>query len=372
MRIYTIIPSKDPDALTHWARDIAKLRPTGITLFARPDILTPQTQSQTIPQEQTPAYFQTLADQAASRKEYAKAAEFAEKASEARARLQAQNAAGAQWVKDAVLPLKDITQLVVLGNAHWNPADPFTADRFLAKIAQISSNLLTTGIGGVVQKTPLTDRAFIPLTTADIAGGLGEPEAPSPSNPESVTIEQSADAEDGVEVDDDLNLSLSAAEKAKLKEEVKAEIKKEKAQNQQNEQKASPRDLPKSHEHIPKELKPMQVKYAILRLGMDEGRGGKKRSRAEASNMLGLSHAQGAKMEAEIDPVWPNFTSMCVLADMEHEGVELKTHLREGFTTNLPQYKDKKYANMGPKQAAQAYAADKAKEKAANTPPTKA
>jgi hypothetical protein len=250
MKLYTLLTSHTPAALQTFAQTAKALGATGVTVLTRPSLVayTPPLDTP------TPQTFQQQADAAAARKDYKAAAEFQAKADNAAQDLRDMAAQGAAWVKEALAPVKEITQLVVLGDLHWPTGTPWTAQDFFGKVATISEVLTTTGIGGIVQKTPLLERTYVPLLTAQVAGGpatQGEPAGAS-----------------GLAVE-------------------------------------TPARHPADHPSIPRNLSPKQSEYVAKRLGLD--RGGARRSKNEAGNLMGWSPHISAKIENEIIRSWPEF-----------------------------------------------------------------
>jgi hypothetical protein len=251
MRIFTIITSKDPGALQQFAQTCVDCGASGVTVFARPDLVAP-----TVPPGQpTLQELETKADEAAARKDYREAARISDQITALRQDLADQAKQGALWVRDALDKVRDKTQLVVLGNIHW-PADvEFTPKNFFARIEEISTTLLTTGVGGIVQQTPLLKRTYIPLAAsadkavvADGSAARGEP-ASSGADP---LVES-----------------------------------------------------PARHPLLPATLTQRQVAYATYRLGLDKQ--GLRRSKQEAGNLMGLSPASATRMENDIARLWPSF-----------------------------------------------------------------
>lgn len=250
MKVYTVLTSRDPEALAQFAVQAKQAGATGVTIFTRPDLVayTPP------PGTPTPESFQQQADAAAQRKEYRLAAELQTKADNAAQDLKDMAQQGAAWVRDAVLPIKDITQLVVLGNLHWPANAPFTVTNFLAKIEQVNAPLISTGIGGIVQKTPLTQRAFLPLPTVEAAPVAGGAVTAAGAGP------------------------------------------------------AAAQETPARHPGFPNGLTEKQREYASHRLGLD--RDGARRSKQEAGNLMGWSPTIAGKIEAQIVAAWPEFEGL--------------------------------------------------------------
>jgi hypothetical protein len=258
MRLYTVLTSRDPAALQAFAATALLFKATGVTVFTRPDLVAPTPP----PGAPTAQSLQDQADQAAARKDYTTAAKFQAQIEQLRLQNEALNAQAAQWVKDALTPIHEITQLVVLGNIHWPTDKPFTQENFLTHLPQISTTLLTTGIGGIVQKTPLAERTFVPLVAVQtqaatpvatpVAGGQGA--QGDPATPAQTRVGVGA---------------------------------------------------PTRHPSIPAVVTDKKALFATYRLGLD--RGGARRSRQEAGNLMGWSPGIANKIESEISKVWPEF-----------------------------------------------------------------
>lgn len=247
MRIYTVITQRNPALLTQFAQQAKALNATGVTLITHPPLVA----ATSPPLDQTEAYHLQLADAAAARKDYPAAA--AHQINATRAKTAEANAAatGADWIKQATTPIKDITQLIVLGALHWPQQDEFTVRNFFRHLGPVSDALVTTGVGGIVQKTPLDQRVFIPLGQTTVATGhaaLGEPVA-------------------GVD--------------------------------------AGPVETSGRHPSIPATLPETFVAFVNKRLGLDQG--GKVRSLNETANQMGLSIYNARKAETEVIKVWPEF-----------------------------------------------------------------
>jgi len=251
MKVYTVLTTRDPEALQKFAQTCKDCGATGVTIFTRPSL----TAATPPPDTPTPQEWQTKADQAAARKEYKEAAEFQAKSDQALEHLKDLSRTAAEWIKVATRPINEITQLIVVGNAHWPVDTPFTAANFLAAMPKIGHPLISTGIGGVIQKTPLEYRTFIPLAekpASEVAAG-------------SAAQGESARAPSG---------SVGV-------------------------------ESPGRHPSLPKTLTEKQAEYAARRLGLD--RKGQRRSKQEAGNMMGWSHAIATKMEMELIAKWPQF-----------------------------------------------------------------
>lgn len=255
MRIYTILTSRNQDL--HGFATLAKsLKATGVTIITSPQLVAPPP----VPDDQSEQRFLALADAAAAKKDYVNAAKHQESARQAKAQLAALALQGADWIKQAITPIMDITQLVVVGTAHWPQTDQFTLRNVFRHLGPISDALLTNGIGGIVQKTPLDQRTFIPLEEKTIVVAAGNAASGEPA--------------EGLH--------------------------------------AGPVETPGRHPSIPAALTDAQATYAARRLGLD--RGGKPRSANETANMSGLSLYNGKKLEAEVMKAWPEFEAKIVAA----------------------------------------------------------
>jgi hypothetical protein len=244
MKVYTVLPVKDLEALTKFVQTVQDCGATGVTIFTRPNLLTPPTAP-----GQSETELQAKIDNAAARKDYRAAAAAEEELLAFRQSLKAGAAQGAEWVKTICTPIAEITQLIVLSNLHWPNDLPFTQSAFFSKVDQISSVLLTTGIGGIKQQTPLAKRVFIPVLTETL-----EPIAPVAGVPQNV-----------------------------------------------------PAGKPR-HPSLPATLSIKEAEFATYRLGLD--RGGQRRSKAEAGNMMGYSPNIAAKMEASVQRKMPNLEAL--------------------------------------------------------------
>lgn len=256
MRIFTVLTSRDPAALHAFTTTALAVKATAVTIFTRPDLVAPTP----LPGAPTPQSLQEQADQAAARKDYTTAAKFQSQLEQLRVQNEQLNAQAAQWVKDAIAPIREITQLIVLGNIHWPIDKPFTHENFLAQLPEISTVLLTTGVGGIIQKTPLAERTFIPLSAAitvastPVAGGTGAQGDPATAVVHSTAV-----------------------------------------------------GTPSRHPSIPSVVTDKKAIFATYRLGLD--RGGARRSRQEAGNLMGWSPGIAAKIESEVCKAWPEFES---------------------------------------------------------------
>lgn len=249
MKIYTVLTARDPGALKQFTQTCKDCGATGVTIFTRPSLVayTPP------PGTPDPNVIRQQADAAAASKDYRKAAELQQQADNAAKDLVDMAAKGAEWVKAEIEPIRQITQLVVLGDLNWPQGTAWTPPAFLAQMEGISTLLTTTGIGGIVQKTPLAQRTYVPLQSSVSAGNATQGD---PAGASGLAVE-------------------------------------------------TPARHPADHPSIPRNLSPKQSEYAAKRLGLD--RGGARRSKNEAGNLMGWSPHIAAKIENEIARVWPEF-----------------------------------------------------------------
>lgn len=319
MKIYSVITARGQQAelsLSAFVEQAQAVGATGITLFTRPScvagVMPPNTRSVT--------ELERDADAAAARKDYKTAAEITVKVEETKVAMQRAALAGADWIKARVEPVKSITQLIVLGNAQW-PANDFSVPLFLGKIEEISNILLTAGINGMVQKTPLVERTFIPqpLTpTSQVIGHAvqGEPargyeesmisphETPGdlpPLQPPAHPPSQGTVGPVSPSVS-----TVGLVSPGVTTSGVPTPVPPDETDGGVPSQKSTATFV--RHASIPQALSQNQARFATLRLGLD--RGGLRRSRNEAGNMLGYSPAISARLEGGITSVWAAFPSI--------------------------------------------------------------
>lgn len=247
MKIYTVLAERDPESLTRFAQTCLDCGATGVTIFTRPHLIAPVPP----PGQPTVAELQAQADQAAAAKRYRQAAEFEQKIENLKVDLEDQAKQAAQWIREATKPINQITQLVVLGNLHWAQDKPFTTENLMAQLGTLSSLLLSTGVGGIVQRTPLANRTFIPLVTPVAGGSSTQGDTAAAVNHSTVV------------------------------------------------------SSPTRHPLIPASLPEKQAQYATYRLGLD--RGGARRSKQEAGNLMGWSPNITGSMESKVQAAWPDF-----------------------------------------------------------------
>jgi len=267
MRCFTLITSKDPQALAQVIETLSKCA-TGVTLFTRPEFVTAPTD----PNQSSVAQLTTQLEEAAASKDYKKAAACQEQIDQIRANAQNEAKKGAQWIIDIAQPIREMTQLVVLTNLNWPMEKAFNAANFFSDMERLSGLLLGAGIAGIKQLTPLRDRAYVPFPSSGPNGMQGEPAAGSTLGP----LETGA--------------QRAGPQPVQGVREIPA--------------------TPSRHPMIPKSLDDKQAKYAELRLGLD--RGGQRRSANEAGNMLGYSPYLSRKMETSINEVWAEFQATIV------------------------------------------------------------
>jgi len=280
MKIYTVLASRAPDPLTRFAQMAKDIGATGVTIFTRPEFVTPAT-PEGMESEST---LTTKAEEAAKNKDYKTAADYQKQIEDLRLRKLDLSKEGCQWVAAAIEPIKEMTQLIVLGTNHWPATEAFSQQRFMTKLDAISNTLITAGIGGIKQSTPLHNRTFIPLPGA--AGGYGaqgEPATGASLSPFETTSLPAA----GVLVPG-TNVNATKVPQTQPKN--------------------------KRHPSIPNHLSEKQSQFAIFRLGLD--RGGARRSRNETGNMMGYSPAVAAKVENSINGVWKEFSGIITSSDV--------------------------------------------------------
>jgi hypothetical protein len=260
MRIFTILTDQNIPHLLCFVAALNDLPVTGLTIFVNPALVVPPQ----LPPDETPAHFLGLAEAAASRKDYKLAAKLEEQAERAKQR-EAENAKkGLDWLVNAIEPLKEKTQVVVLGQLLWKSDLPFTQENFLSKLGEISGHLTGPGIGGIKQKTSLFQRVFIPQ---GVDFTVGTPVVPTPKGQAPAPAQaQGTPAVDRVDT--------------------------------------LPTGLPEPPDSLPEDHK----RFASNRLGLD--RGGSRRSKNEAGNMMGLSPYLASKMETEVIKGWPEFEQL--------------------------------------------------------------
>lgn len=279
MRVFTVLTTRDPAALSKFAQTVKDIGATGVTIFTRPEFVSPILP----PGMESEADLTIKAEEAAKNKDYQTAAQFQKQIEELKAKRADLAREGAQWIADAISPIKEFTQLIVLGTNHWPATEAFTQQAFMAKLEVISNTLLNQGIGGIKQSTPLYQRTFIPLPGA--AGGYGaqgEPATGASLSPFETT-----------------SLPAAGARTQAMVNATKV-----------------PQTQPKNKRHpsLPVQLSEKQSQFASYRLGLD--RGGQRRSRNEAGNMMGYSANVAAKVENSINGVWKEFSGIISSSDV--------------------------------------------------------